>query len=181
MINPQVRLRVPVSKHDHQEGPKDAPLVLLEYGDYECPHCGQAYWTVKHLQETLNQDLHFVFRNFPLTQIHPNAMNAARAAEAAGLQGKFRPMHDIIFEHQDSLDVLSLLSYAETLDLDMDQFNQDMVSAEVEQKVLQDMENGTRSGVNGTPTFFVNNFRWEGELSYDALLRAMQSARRAIP
>lgn len=181
MINSKVKLRVPVLKADHQQGAKDASLVLVEYGDYECPSCGQAYWTVKQLQETLSQDLCFVFRNFPLTHMHLNAMNAARAAEAAGSQEKFWPVHDAIYENQDRLDVLSLISHAEVLDLDMDRFNEDMVSDHVQDRILRDFESGTRSGVSGTPTFFINGLRWEGELSYDALLYAMQSARETIP
>jgi protein-disulfide isomerase len=182
MINQQAKLRVPISSDDRRQGPAaHASFDLVEYGDYECPFCGEAYWTVKQLQESLGSELRFVFRNFPLTQVHPNAMNAARAAEAAGFQEQFWPMHDMIYEHQDALDVLSLLSYAQVLSLDMDRFNNDMVSRHTDARILKDFESGVRSGVNGTPTFFVNGFRLEGQLTYDALLDATHSARRGLP
>ena len=116
------RLRVPVSNADHSQGPKNAPLVLVEYGDYECPHCGRAYPIVKQVQQTLGNELLFVFRNFPLAEIHPHAMNAARAAEAAGRQGRFWEMHDLLFENQDRLDDQSLQAYASSLELDLDKF-----------------------------------------------------------
>jgi len=181
MLNPQVKLRVPVSRSDHAQGPRDAPLTLVEYGDYECPYCGQAYQIVKAIQEALGDDLRFVFRNFPLAQIHPNAMNAACAAEAAALQGKFWDMHDALYENQDSLDPQSLLAYAAELGLDLDRFAQDMVSTRVEERIVSDLEGGARSGVNGTPTFFINGFRYDGDWSYDSLLYTLQSLRQRPP
>jgi len=177
MINPQVRLRVPVSRNDHVQGPDDAPLALVEYGDYECPYCGQAYGVVKAVQQALNDDLQFVFRNFPLTQVHPNAMNAARAAEAAALQDKFWEMHDTLYENQENLDPQSLLAYAAELGLDLDQFAQDMVSRQVEERIFSDLEGGARSGVNGTPTFYINGCRFDGDWSSESMPHALQSLR----
>jgi protein-disulfide isomerase len=179
MINPQIRLRVPVSKSDHRRGPEEAPLVLVEYGDYECPYCGEAHPIVKHIENALRGELLLVFRNFPLTQIHPHAMNAARAAEAAGLQRKFWEMHDTLYENQENLDPESLLAYAAQLDLDLDRFAQDMLSRRVEDRILLDFEGGARSGVNGTPTFFVNGFRFDG--NYHTLPDELQELREALP
>lgn len=177
MINPNVRLRVPVSDADHVQGPADAPLVLAEYGDYECPFCGQARPIVKRIQQALEDELLFVFRNFPLTQIHPHALNAARAAEAAGLQDRFWEMHDMLYENQDDLEDQSLLMYAAELGLNLDQFARDMLSAEVEQRIVADFEGGARSGVNGTPAFFVNGYRFDGDWSRELLadLKALQA------
>src|SRR5689334_3482382 len=126
----EVKLRVPVTDADHVQGPKDAPLELVEYGDYECPYCGQAHYIVKQLQQALQDELRFVFRNFPLSQIHPDAVSAARAAEAAALQGKFWEMQDILYENQDNLDSESVLQYAAELDLDLSKFVTDMGSRE---------------------------------------------------
>src|SRR5258708_17891357 len=105
-------LTPPVSERDHAQGPADSPLTLVEYGDYQCPHCGAAYPVVKQLQKTLGKKLRFIFRNFPLTQAHPYAMIAAEAAEAAGLLGKFWPMHDVIYENQDQLSPDTLAQWA---------------------------------------------------------------------
>lgn len=179
MINPQIRLRVPVSESDHRRGAQDAPLVLVEYGDYECPYCGQAHPIVKHIENALRGELMFVFRNFPLAQIHPYAMTAARAAEAAGLQRKFWEMHDTLYENQENLDDESLLAYATELGLDLDKFTQDILSRRVEDKILLDLEGGARSGVNGTPTFFVNGYRFDG--NYNFLLEELQALREELP
>lgn len=179
MINTQVRLRVPVSKADHAQGPEDAALVLVEYGDYECPFCGQAHPIVKHAQRALEDELRFVFRNFPLTQIHPHAMNAARAAEAAGLQGRFWEMHDMLYENQDNLEDENLLVYAAELGLDLDQFTRDLLSPPVTQRILADVQGGARSGVNGTPTFFVNGFRFDGDWSR-SLLPTLKALREEL-
>ncbi len=175
------RLRIPLSNADHSQGPKNAPLVLVEYGDYECPHCGRAYPIVKQVQQTLGNELLFVFRNFPLAEIHPHAMNAARAAEAAGLQGQFWEMHDLLFENQDRLDDQSLEAYASSLELDMDKFVEDADNDEIFERVTADIDGGARSGVNGTPTFFANGVRVDGGWDYDALLLALRetAVRRA--
>lgn len=175
-----VKLHVPVSKDDHIQGPEDAPLELLEYGDYECPFCGMAFPIIKRLQGVLGKDLRFVFRNFPLAVQHPHAMDAARAAEAAGLQGKFWDMHDLLYENQRNLDPDSLLEYATLLDLDLQQFTQDMASPEVEKKTARDLYGGARSGVNGTPSLFINGFRHDGDWSYQSLLTTLTALRREI-
>jgi protein-disulfide isomerase len=168
------RLRVPVSDADHVQGPANAPLVLVEYGDYECPHCGAAHPIVKQAQKTLKNELRFVFRNFPLAEIHPHATAAAAAAEAAGLQGKFWPMHDLIFENQQRLDDESLVEYASSLALDIPRFIADAGSDAVRQRMAADIEGGARSGVNGTPTFFANGVRVDGDWSHDALVAALR-------
>ena len=169
------KLKIPVSKEDHSEGPDKAPLVLVEYGDYQCPHCGRAYPMVKRLQKALEGKLRFVFRNFPLSEVHPDALNAAKVAEAAAFQGKFWEMHDALFENQENLDVESLERYAEKLKLDVEALNKAVGDSAVEDRVSTDFEGGVRSGVNGTPTFFVNGFRYDGDWSYGPFLNALKA------
>lgn len=166
---------MPVNKRDHVRGPENAPVTLVEYGDYECPYCGAAYPIVKRIQKTMGNDFCFVFRNFPLTEIHPHALHAAYAAEAAGLQDKFWEMHDMLYEHQDTLEEDDLFRYAQTLQLNTDQFAHDFSSDEVASKVEEDFSSGVRSGVNGTPTFFINGVRHDGSYDYPELLAALQS------
>jgi protein-disulfide isomerase len=173
------RLRVPVSASDHAEGPADAPVTLVEYGDYECPHCGRAYPIVKRLQRAMGERLRFVYRNFPLSDLHPHAANAAAAAEAAARQDRFWPMHDWIFEHQSHLDNASLLAAAERLGLDVERFVADADSAAIAARIDAEVEGGARSGVNGTPTFFVNGLRVDAGYDYDSLLSALQEALAA--
>ncbi|MDB5047119.1 MAG: oxidoreductase [Fibrobacteres bacterium] len=171
----EARLSVPIGPSDHVRGSANAPVELVEYGDFECPSCGRAYPIAKHVLEKMNGVLKFAFRNFPLTQQHPDAVNAARAAEAAGLQGRFWQMHDILFENQEYLDYESLLQYAVELRIDANRFARDFRSPKVERKVLADFESGVRSGVNGTPTFFINGIRYDGDWSYYSLLQVLQS------
>jgi len=175
------RLRIPVTDEDHVLGAPDAPAVLVEYGDYECPFCGQAYWEVKELSQALGDRLCFVFRNFPLTQAHPDAELAAEAAEAAGAQGRFWEMHDLLYEHQESLEVGSLLAYAETLQLDLRVFSDDVGGHRFQDRVRRDFLGGARSGVNGTPTFFVNGHRHDGPFTADALLSALEGGGLNAP
>ena len=156
------QLKPPVSIKDHIQGKATAPLELVEYGDYQCPYCGQAYPIIKNLQRSLGADLKFVFRNFPLTEAHPDAFNAAMAAEAAALQHKFWEMHDIIYENQHSLDFESLFLYAKAIGLDLERFKNDIQKTIVTDKVEQDFESGIRSGVNGTPGFFINGTKYNG-------------------
>ncbi|HEX7903458.1 MAG TPA: thioredoxin domain-containing protein [Chitinophagaceae bacterium] len=160
-------LRPPVSSADHIQGNDNALIELVEYGDYQCPHCGRAYPIVKQLQEELGNQLKFIFRNFPLAKIHPEATLAAIATEAAALQGSYWEMHDIVFENQDDLGKGALLQYAVTLGLDVTQLEEDMARPELASKVEADFESGIRSGVNATPTFFINgekyNNGWEGD------------------
>ena len=169
-------LTQPVSAHDHAEGPADAPLTLVEYGDYQCPYCGAAYPVVKRLQKTLGRKLRFVFRNFPLTQTHPYALIAAETAEAAALQGRFWEMHDLLFEQQALLEPDIIPTWAERLGLDLERLGNDISQGLVEGRIKEDRQSGIRSGVNGTPTFFVNGRRFDGSLDYNSLLAALKSA-----
>ena len=168
-------LTQPVSTRDHTEGPDDAPLTLVEYGDYQCPYCGAAYPVVKRLQKTLGKKLLFVFRNFPLTQMHPYALIAGEAAEAAALQGKFWEMHDLLFEQQSFLEPDAIPVWAERLGLDLEKLGNDIAQGVVEGRIKEDRQSGIRSGVNGTPTFFVNGVRFDGSPDYGSLLVALES------
>jgi protein-disulfide isomerase len=167
------KLTMPVGEHDHINGPSNAQVTLVEYGDFECPHCGKAYSIVKRLQEHLGGKLRFVFRHSPISTVHPHSKSAAEAAEAAGAQGKFWEMHDQLFEHQDALDDESLRGYAIAIGLDIKRFDQEMKSHLYAPKVHEDFINGMRSGVNGTPTFFINGLRYNGLPSFEALLKAI--------
>ena len=169
-------LTLPAGDRDHAQGPATAPVTLVEYGDYECPHCGAAYPVVKKLQKKLGKSLRFIYRNFPLTSIHPLAERAAEAAEAAGAQGKFWEMHDWIFEHQDTLEAADLLKAAKALGLDPKKFASEMESEAHLPRVREDFKSGIRSGVNGTPTFFINGARHDRPPSYEDLLAALNRA-----
>jgi len=174
-------LTQPVSAQDHAEGPADAPLTLVEYGDYQCPYCGAAYPVVKRLQKTLGKKLRFVFRNFPLTQAHPYALTAAQAAEAAALQGKFWEMHDLLFEEQALLKPEIIHSWGKRIGLDLKQFEDDIKESVVEKRIKEDRQSGIRSGVNGTPTFFINGKRYDGPPDYNSLLAALELASELRP
>jgi protein-disulfide isomerase len=167
------RLVLPVGDRDHIEGPSDAQATLVEYGDYECPFCGQAYPIIKAVQRHLGRRLRFVFRNFPLTEMHPHALKAAMAAEAAGAQGQFWPMHDLLYEHQDALDERSLARYAESLHLDVERFRSELRAETHAPRVHEDFMSGVRSGVNGTPTMFVNGIRHDGPWDAESLTAAL--------
>jgi len=170
-------LAVPVSERDHAQGPPDAPVTLVEYGDYECPYCGKAHPIVKRIQKKMGQRLRFVFRNFPLNTIHAHAGVAAQAAEAAAAQGKFWEMHDLLFENQDKLADADLNSYALKLGLEIYRFESDLSGEVFATRVRDDFRGGIRSGVNGTPTFFINNLRYDGALRYEDLMEAVESAQ----
>ena len=174
--NENPELTVPVSENDHIEGPENAEIILLEYGDYECPHCGTAYKIVKKIQEQMGDKIRFVYRNFPLAQSHPHAMHAAEAAEIAAQDGKFWEMHDILFENQKALNDENLISYAEKIELDTNKFTEDLQNDTFEEKVREDFMSGVESGVNGTPTFFINGVRFNGSFDYESLLEALQSS-----
>ena len=168
------RLAVPVSENDHAQGPADAPVTLVEYGDYECPYCGRAHPVVKALQQRMGGRLRFVFRNFPLNTLHEHAGVAAQAAEAAAAQGKFWEMHDLLYEHQD--DLADVQQYALRLGLEIYRFESDLSGEKHAKRVRDDFRGGVRSGVNGTPTFFINGARYDGEHTFDAMLAALESA-----
>jgi len=170
------RLAPPVSARDHVIGPEDAPVTLVEYGDYQCPYCGMAYPIVNAVREEMGDDLRFVFRHFPITTIHPYAEGAAEAAEAAGAQGQFWEMHDWLFEHQDSLAPSDIVKAAGLLELDVDRFVADLTQHRFAPRVREDFMSGVRSGVNGTPTFFINGLRHDGEWDFDSLLAALRQA-----
>jgi protein-disulfide isomerase len=173
------RLQVPVGPRDHILGPDTAPVTLVEYGDFECPFCGMAHPIVKELIHRLGDQLRFVFRHFPLIQMHPHAELAAEAAEAAGAQGKFWEMHDTLFENQDALEPDDLIGYAVELDLDQARFMDELASHAHAPRVLEDLIGGARSGVHGTPTFFINGVRHAGDFDYDTLLGAIEEAMGA--
>ena len=156
------QLKVPVSAEDHSSGPDDAPITLVEYGDYECSSCGMAYPIVQAAQRVLGTSLRLVFRNFPLTQSHSHAERAAQTAEAAAVQGKYWEMHDMLFERQDTLDDPALLAYATELGLDAVRVKHDLETGAFQERVRRDFRGGVRSGVNGTPTFFINGERYDG-------------------
>jgi protein-disulfide isomerase len=162
-------LKPPVGDTDHVQGKRDAAIVLVEYGDYQCPYCGAAYPQIKAVQQSMGERLCFVFRNFPLTNLHPQAMMAASFAEAAATVGKFWEMHDMIFENQRRLNDRSLVDYAKRVGLD-DGLIESALQGNFEPKIRADFKTGVRSGVNGTPTLFVNGKRFEGPAEADALL-----------
>jgi protein-disulfide isomerase len=160
-------LKPPVSETDHFYGNDRATIELVEYGDYQCPHCARAHSIVKRLQEKLGDELKFIFRNFPLNKIHPDATLAAIATEAAARQDKYWQMHDIVFDNQDDLEEPALMEYANIIGLNMDQFEKDLADKNLLEKVENDFESGIRSGVNATPTFYINgekyNNGWDGD------------------
>src|SRR5436190_85628 len=156
-------LTPPVSEdRDHIRGVLTAPVTLVEYGDFECPYCGQAHSILDDLLEEMDGAVRLVFRHFPLAQMHPHAQSAAEASEAAGAQGRFWEMHDLLFENQDALDAVSILGYAGVLRLDLRRFEQELVEGVYTLRVRSDFAGGVRSGVNGTPSFFINGHRHDG-------------------
>lgn len=168
-------LKPSVNSHDHQVGDENALVTLVEFGDFECPHCGHAHPLLKQLIHKMGSQLHFVFRHFPLQESHPHAFAAALASEAAARQGKFWQMHDLIFEHQNNLGTALFLQLARRLNLDEHQFQNDLQNEALFSKVEMDFESGVRSGVNGTPSFFLNNHKlstYDG--TYESLLRAVE-------
>jgi len=164
-----VDLAIPVSAVDHILGAEHAPVTVVEYGDFECPTCKQAAPAVKLVLERFGGRLRFVFRHFPVESAHPHAMHAAQAAEAAGGQGKFWQMHDLLFDNQRHLKMANLREYAQRLDLDMPRFIAEMDDEIYLQRVREQMEGGVRSHVRGTPTFYINGKMLTGEASFEAL------------
>jgi protein-disulfide isomerase len=162
-----------VSDKDHRQGDPDAPCTLVEYGDYQCPSCGSAYPIVKRVQKHFGKRLLFVFRNFPLSEMHPYAEPAAEAAEFAAAHRKFWEMHDLLYENQDLLDEALMFQLAEQLQLDREKLRQALASKEFEPRVRADFRGGVRSGVNGTPTFFLNGQRHDGAYDFASLVEAI--------
>ena len=165
---------------DHFRGPADAPVTLVEYGDYECPHCGRAAPVVAELLTRFPNQLRFVFRHLPLTDVHPNAALAAQAAEAAGAQGRFWEMHDLLFAHQDDLDPHDLSRYAGELDLDVAAFTDDLRSGRFGPHVAQDVNSAEEAGVAGTPSFFVNEVRYRGAYDVETMATLVRRVLRLV-
>ncbi|MET0281995.1 MAG: DsbA family protein [Steroidobacteraceae bacterium] len=169
-------LAIPVTAADHVQGPMDAPVTLVEYGDYQCPYCGEAYQVIKAVQQTLGSRLRFVFRNFPLNQAHPQAELAAEAAEAAGAQGKFWEMHDALYENQQQLGQPLIEALVEQLGLDAGRLEQDLQARSFQARVKHDFMGGVRSGVNGTPGLFINGQRYDQSWDEESLTAALLAA-----
>lgn len=168
-------LTPPVSSEDHVMGPDNAPVTLVEYGDYECPYCGEAYPVLKAVQRAMGDRLKFVFRNFPITESHPHAGRAAEFAEAAAKAGRFWEAHDMLYEHQDALGNASLIAYGEALGMD----RETVIAAfdgRYDGKIRQDFMGGVRSGVNGTPTLFIDGERYDGPRDAESIVEALEAA-----
>jgi len=169
-------LKVAIYPADHTQGDEHAGCTLVEYGDYECPHCGHAYSIVKLIQKHFGKRLRFVFRNFPLNESHPHAESAAESAEFAGAHGKFWEMHDLLFENQDRLSGDLYLELAQELQLAPADLQRALEQRKYRSRVRADFTGGVRSGVNGTPTFFINGQRHDGPFEYEDLMGAIEEA-----
>ena len=173
------RLFLPVGTRDHGRGPKDAPVTLVEYGDFECSFCGRAYPVLKKIEDRMGPRLRIVYRHFPLATIHPHAETAALAAEAAGAQGKFWEMHDLLFQNQGALEEEDLLEYAQGLALDLAEFAEVLSTGRFLPRIREDFMSGVRSGVNGTPTLFINGEIHAGSTTFPEVLQALEHATGA--
>jgi protein-disulfide isomerase len=170
----RIPLTLPDPGRDHFQGSAAASIKLLEYGDYECPFCGDAHAVVKEIQRRLGDDLLFAFRNFPLTNVHPYAEHAAEAAEAAGAQENFWGLHDLLFENQNALEDEDFAAYAGELGLDATRLIREVDAGVYAGRIREDFKSGVRGGVNGTPTFFINSERYDGDLNLKYLLNALK-------
>lgn len=168
-------LTVPVGDNDHVEGPAKAPVTLVEYGDFECPYCGDAYSVIKAVQEAMGPSLRFVFRHFPLTQAHIHAAHAAEISEAAATVDRFWQMHDILFENQLALEDEDLLAYGASVGLD-DEAARQAFDGRYDDHIKKDFRGGIRSGVNGTPYLFVNGQRYDGPRDVKSIVVALEAA-----
>src|SRR6185503_15062879 len=166
---------------DHIRGPADAPLTLVEYGDFECPFCGRATGVVSALRERFGDRLRYVFRHLPLTDVHGNAELAAIAAEAAHAQGQFWEMHDMLFTKQDELEFEDLVGYAHDLGLDVERFARDLSDERLADRVREDVASADASGARGTPTFFIGELRHVGPYDADALARELDALSSSNP
>lgn len=169
-------LTIPVNDNDHVQGPASAPVTLVQYGDFQCPYCGAAYVELKKVRAQLGGRLRFVFRHMPLSAIHPMAELAAEAAEAAGAQGKFWAMHDALYEHQRQLSPATITTLATRLGLDMPRFSADLRGRHYAGKVRADFTGGERSGVQGTPAFFIDGERYDGPYDEESLMEVLLQA-----
>jgi len=175
------QLTAPVSAVDHVLGAEHAPVTVVEYGDFECPNCKQAAAAVKQLLERFAERVRFVFRHSPIEQVHPHALMAAEAAECAGAQGRFWPMHDLLFEHQLHLKAQQLHGYAGQLGLDMARYSAEMDDHVYLQRIREHQQSGRDSGVRGTPTFFVNGRIQDVSFGVQALFDAVEALPGARP
>lgn len=166
---------IKIEASDHIQGSTSAPIVLVEYADYQCPYCGQAYPIIKQLQKKFGENMAFVFRNYPIQELHPYALHVAIAVETASLQGKFWEMHDMIFENQRNLDDQSLVDYARRIGVDTEKFENDFGSKATVNKVEKDMESGNEAGVQGTPAFFVNGKYFTGNWTTSEFMEYLES------
>jgi formate-nitrite transporter family protein len=170
-------LTMPVdADRDHVQGSATAAVTLVQYGDYECPYCGAAYPIIREVQSRMGDRLRFVFRNFPIPTSHPHAEQAAEAAEASDAQGRFWEMHDMLYENQRRLRDEDLLAYAERLELDVERFAKELEEHVHAERIHEDFMSGVRSGVNGTPTFYINGTRHDDSYEADVLLAAVERA-----
>jgi protein-disulfide isomerase len=165
-----------VTSHDHARGPDDAPVTVLEYGDYECPYCRGAFRDVQEMLESYRGSLRFVFRNFPIPQLHPHAVQAAEAAEAAAAQGKFWPMYELLLQPSAHLEMDSLVTYAGIIGLDVPRFSADIAEHRYAAKIEDDVQEGQRNGVNSTPKFYVNGQRVDGKVPLEHLEEMVREA-----
>jgi protein-disulfide isomerase len=165
-----------VTAEDHVRGPADAPVTIVEYGDYECPFCRGAFRDVHNLLDRYPDDVRFVFRDFPIPQLHPHAQQAAEAAEAAGAQGKFWEMYEMLLQPYSHLDTDSLVSYAEVIGLNIAQFRRELTDHTYAAGIERDISEGLRNGVNQTPKFYVNGERIDGKVPLENLESAVRDA-----
>ena len=169
-------LKPPFSEADHYTGNFKSPAQLMEFGDFQCPHCGAAHPMLNEIKKRYGSRLVFIFRHFPLSESHPYAQLAAVASEAADRQGKFWEMHDLIFENQAGLNKEKLIGLAKVLQLDMVIFQEDLEDPELFEKVESDFESGIISGVNGTPSFYVNGDKYNGPYNFQSLSHTLDQA-----
>ena len=167
------KLTLPINNQDHIKGPRNAPVQVVAYGDYQCSYCGGASLVVNAIERSFSGQMAFAFRHFPLSNLHPFAGKAAIAAEAAGRQGKFWFMHNMIFQYQEQLNAKTLFVFAEELKLNIKVFKMDITDHALSEKVAADLDSGARSGVNGTPSFFINGYKYSGSYDFESLAGAI--------
>jgi protein-disulfide isomerase len=170
------KLLLPIQEDDHTQGSDDARYTLVEYGDYDCPACGNLFVTIRGLHDRLGDQLRLVFRHYPRSGVHPHAEQAAEAAEAAGAQGRFWEMHGLLFSHQNALGTKDLFSYAKQLSLDEKRFHKELKARLYEDRVREDFRRGVANGVYGTPALFINGVRYDGEQDSATLLARLKEA-----
>jgi protein-disulfide isomerase len=171
-----MRLTKAIGPDDHARGSAEAPVTLVEYGDYQSPTCGEAYYMIQALRAVMGEQLQFVFRNFPLASIDPFAEYAALAAEEAGAQGHFWPIHDFLFENPGAVEDGRLIAYAWSIGIDAKRFDREVAEDQHAEHLQEEIHSGIQSGVNGTPTFFINGVRHEGAWNFELLLAALKAA-----